>query len=96
MPKLTSRLRPQYEAAQAELEQLTARRDALKAQGQPVDANTTYGIQIKSGVVSKLKAMVDAEEAAVVDLALPDHRMFGPEVRFSLPCFFLTHFRYFF
>ncbi len=36
------------------------------------------------------------EEAAVVDLALPDHRMFGPEVRFSLPCFFLTHFRYFF
>jgi hypothetical protein len=66
-PKFTSRLRPQYEAAQAELEQLTARRDALTAQRQPVDANTTYGIQIKSGVVSKLKAMVDAEEAAVVD-----------------------------
>ena len=66
-PEFTSRLRPQYEAAQAELDQLTAQRDALKAQGQPVDANTTYGIQIKSGVVSKLKAMVDAEEAAVVD-----------------------------
>jgi hypothetical protein len=65
--KFTSRLRPQYEAAQAELEQLTAQRDALTAQGQPVDANITYGIQIKSGVASKLKAMVDAEEAAVVD-----------------------------
>jgi len=66
-PKFTSRLRPQYEAAQAELEQLTAQRDTLTAQGQPVDANITYGIQIKSGVASKLKAMVDAEEAAVVD-----------------------------
>ncbi len=65
--KFTSRLRPQYEAAQAELEQLTAQRDALTAQGQPVDANTAYKIQIKSGVASKLKAMVDAEEAAVVD-----------------------------
>jgi len=66
-PKFTSRLRPQLEAVQAELEQLTAQRDTLTAQGRPVDANITYGIQIKSGVASKLKAMVDAEEAAVVD-----------------------------
>lgn len=66
-PKFTSPLRPQLEAVQAELEQLAAQRDTLMAQGQPVDANITYGIQIKSGVASKLKAMVDAEEAAVVD-----------------------------
>jgi hypothetical protein len=66
-PKFTSRLRPQLEAAQAELVQLNAQKDALLAQGQPVDAKTTYEIQIKSGVASKLKAMVDAEEAAFVD-----------------------------
>jgi hypothetical protein len=66
-PQFQSRYRPMLEQKQAELEQLTAQRDALTAQGRPVDANITYGIQIKSGVVSKLKAMVDAEEAAVVD-----------------------------
>ncbi len=35
------------------------------------------------------------EEAAVVDLALPDHRMFGPEVRFLVTllysCFILVY-----
>lgn len=62
-----SRFRDLLEQAEADLQQLDARRQATEAAGAPVSYDDAYNFKLKSSEVSQLKSLVAAEEGAVVD-----------------------------